>query len=369
MVEDPLGEGLVITGALSLTTHPWLAEHAVFETPILPGTAFLEIALAAAERCGAEAVAELTLQAPLALPAQGAVDLQVSVSGPGEQGGRQISIHSRPRRGGGEEEPGEWTTHATGTLAPDAPPPAEPLAEWPPPGATPIATEGLYERLAEIGLGYGPAFQGLSAAWRSGEEIYAEVSLAPEQQEQAGRYAIHPALLDSALHAGLLGGLDQAEPQIALPFSWGQVSLSATGPGSLRVILTTQGEELQLRAYDQGARPVARVGSLRARPVSPEQLGAARPRPEALLGLAWRALEPPAPEGSPPALATLGESELEGLPHYADIEQLEAAITAGEPAPEAVLFAAAGEEGGEPPTAARAGKRGGAGARQALARL
>ena len=186
VVEDPLGEGLVITGALSLTTHPWLAEHAVFETPILPGTAFLEIALAAAERCGAEAVAELTLQAPLALPAQGAVDLQVSVSGPGEQGGRQISIHSRPRRGGGEEEPGEWTTHATGTLAPDAPPPAEPLAEWPPPGATPIATEGLYERLAEIGLGYGPAFQGLSAAWRSGRRSTPRSPSPPSSKSRQG---------------------------------------------------------------------------------------------------------------------------------------------------------------------------------------
>ena len=40
--------GLVLTGRVSLQTHPWLADHAVLETVLLPGTAFVEIALRAA---------------------------------------------------------------------------------------------------------------------------------------------------------------------------------------------------------------------------------------------------------------------------------------------------------------------------------
>ncbi|KJY23893.1 hypothetical protein VR45_41720, partial [Streptomyces sp. NRRL S-495] len=34
-------DGLVLTGQMSLTTHSWLADHGVFGTVILPGTAFV----------------------------------------------------------------------------------------------------------------------------------------------------------------------------------------------------------------------------------------------------------------------------------------------------------------------------------------
>nr|WP_234352367.1 acyltransferase domain-containing protein [Streptomyces sp. NRRL F-6492] len=42
-VELADGEGAVLTGRLSLRTHPWLADHAVFGTVLLPGTAFVEL--------------------------------------------------------------------------------------------------------------------------------------------------------------------------------------------------------------------------------------------------------------------------------------------------------------------------------------
>ena len=145
-IEDPQGQGLTLTGRISLATHPWLADHAVFETPILPGTAFLELALQAAERCGAKAIGELTLQAPLPLPEQGAVQLQVNVSGQDEEGnGRSRSTHAR--RASEEDEAPEWSTHATGTLTSEAKPAPEPLAAWPPEGAEQIALENLYEQL------------------------------------------------------------------------------------------------------------------------------------------------------------------------------------------------------------------------------
>ena len=51
------------------------------------------------------------------------------------------------------------------------------LSTWPPPGATPVDIDGLYDRLAARGYGYGPAFQGLTAMWRRGDEIFADVSL------------------------------------------------------------------------------------------------------------------------------------------------------------------------------------------------
>ena len=70
---------------------------------------------------------------------------------------------------------------------------------WPPPDSERIETEHAYERLAELGLDYGPAFQGLRNAWRRGEEIFAEVSLAEDERSQA-----RPEVEQDVLGPGLL---------------------------------------------------------------------------------------------------------------------------------------------------------------------
>ncbi|HEY8986901.1 MAG TPA: type I polyketide synthase, partial [Streptomyces sp.] len=56
------GEGLLLTGRVSLRSHPWLADHAVTGTVLLPGTAFVEMALRAGEEFGCDQVEELTLE-------------------------------------------------------------------------------------------------------------------------------------------------------------------------------------------------------------------------------------------------------------------------------------------------------------------
>ena len=60
-------DGVLFTTRLSLADHPWLADHTVFGNMLLPGTAALELALAAGQSIGGHTVAELTLSAPLAL--------------------------------------------------------------------------------------------------------------------------------------------------------------------------------------------------------------------------------------------------------------------------------------------------------------
>ena len=165
-IESPSDGGLTLTGRLSLSTHPWLTDHVIAGTVLLPGTAFLDLALRAGEEAGAETVEELTLQAPLALPEAGAVLIQVSVEGADEEGRRQISIHSRPSTGGEEELSGarEWTCHGSGALSSAAAPVAESLESWPPKNAEPLEVDYLYDVLAEHGLQYGPTFQGLKSS-------------------------------------------------------------------------------------------------------------------------------------------------------------------------------------------------------------
>ncbi|HEY8808593.1 MAG TPA: polyketide synthase dehydratase domain-containing protein, partial [Solirubrobacterales bacterium] len=351
--------GLLLTGRISLATHPWLADHAVLDTVLLPGTAFVEIALQAAERCGAKAIGELTLQAPLVIPELGAVQLQVNVSGEDEQGERQISIHSRPQDGG--EEGAEWAQHASGFLATTAPEP-EPLEAWPPQGAEPVDTVDLYERFADAGFDYGPVFRGLDVAWRLGDEVFAEISLPADQLDSARRFAIHPALLDAALHAAVFGDSSEPDgdekPGIGLPFSWSGVSVRAPGAGAVRVRLARDGDgRLSLDLGDSTGAPLARVDSLAFRPLSAERPGGVGRRGDTLLELEWTEVEVSAPERSPddpPQVATLGSLQLPGIDHHEGVGELAAAIGAGAAVPQAVLFELDRIGGGDPAAGALA---------------
>ncbi len=262
----------VFTGRISLRGLPWLADHAVLDTLLLPGTAFVELALQAAHRSGCGRVDDLTLEAPLPLPDRGGVHVQVVVGAADEEGHRELGIHARPDA---PDTDVPWTRHATGRLsAPDVPAP-EPVGTWPPPGAEAVDVGDLYDRFTALGLGYGPAFQGLRAAWRHGDAVYAEVDL-PEEVTADG-YGLHPALLDTALHTL---ALDAGEPESdvpRLPFSWTDVSAYAGGARALRIRLTRTGEgHAALELSDTSGRPVARVGALRLRPVSAAGLDAVR---------------------------------------------------------------------------------------------
>jgi acyl transferase domain-containing protein/acyl carrier protein len=296
-IEDPQGGGLTFTGRLSLQTHPWLADHAVTGTVLLPGTAFVELALRAGEEVDCELLEELTLAAPLILSEAGAVQIQVAVGASDEQGHREVSIHSRSMATD-EDEPAQWTQNASGRLCAGAPEAPKPLDTWPPEGAEPLDVEFLYDRLAEAGLEYGPAFQGLTRAWRKGEQIFAEVSLAEEQARDAGRFGIHPALLDAALHSIALSLTEPgAKEGLSLPFAWSDVSLFGPCGSELRVALTLDDEQrASLSIADGEGAPLARVGSLSVRPVSPEQLRGGGSRREELLGIQWREISRPAGE-------------------------------------------------------------------------
>ncbi|MFF2197599.1 SDR family NAD(P)-dependent oxidoreductase [Streptomyces sp. NPDC058157] len=283
------GDGLVLTGRLSLSAQPWLSEHRVMGAALLPGTALVDLAIRAADETGCDRVEELTLQTPLVLPAQGAVQLQVTVAGPDDDGRRSVGIHSRPDAAGPDAP---WATHAVGLLAPPAgAAPAQDLAQWPPAGAEPVPLDGSYERLTELGFGYGPLFQGLRALWRRGTEVFAEVSL--PQDTPADGFGVHPALLDSALHAVGLGGLLPDTGQGRIPFAWSGVRLEATGATALRVRLTAPAPDtVSLTAADGSGRTVVSVDSLVLRTVTADQLPAAGgvEHPDALYRLDWPVL-------------------------------------------------------------------------------
>ncbi|WP_116214361.1 type I polyketide synthase [Streptomyces olivoreticuli] len=339
-LELPDSDGVAFTGRLSLATHGWLADHAVMGAVLLPGTAFVELALRAGEHVGCDLLDELTLEAPLILPEQGGVQLRLSLAAPDEAGRRALTLHSRAESAASDEP---WLRHATGTLATggEHPPASEPSA-WPPADAEPVATDGLYEGMADSGFGYGPVFQGLTAAWKRGDEVFAEVRLPEEAGADAKAFGLHPALLDAALHALGLAAAESGGGQGRVPFSWTGVSLHAVGASALRVRISPAGNgSVSLELADVTGAPVASVEGLALRTVAPEQLGAdgaGGAVKDALFRVEWAPVHA-ASAGAVPAgrWAAVGSDAL-GLTAHPDLAALAAAIESGDEAPEYVFF-------------------------------
>ncbi len=271
LVALPDEEGWLATGRVSGRTHPWLTEHVVLGTSIFPGTGFVELGLKAVEIAGAACLAELAMEAPLVVPEQGAAALQLRIGPLDAEGERPFEIHSHPDR-----DPGaEWVRNASGTLSPRAPSAPEPLAEWPPAGAEALEISDFYDRAAELGIDYGPAFQGLRAAYRRGEELFAEVELDSEQAAEAESFGVHPALLDAAVHVQLLGAYRSGE--LMVPFGCSAVRLAAAGASSLRVCIAPTGpESCSLVLADSRGDSVIHAGALHTRAISLPQLRAAQ---------------------------------------------------------------------------------------------
>ncbi|MFJ8747567.1 SDR family NAD(P)-dependent oxidoreductase [Embleya sp. NPDC127516] len=346
------------SGRISLRTHPWLADHAVLDTVLLPGTAFVDLALHAAEATDAPAVEELTLESPLIVHISGAVQLQVALAAPDDTGRRTITIHSRTDDPNTDQP---WTRHATGTLA--APNAAARTASfaaapWPPEHATVIDADELYAALAAVGYGYGPAFQGVRAAWRVGDERFAEVALAAEQRDDAAAFGIHPALLDAALHAGLDTDTGPGSPGgPRLPFSFRGVRLLATGATTLRVRLAPAGPDaLALSVTDATGEPVLSVESLALRPTPDGGLAkTGTSGAGSLHHLDW--VPTPLTAEAIPTVATLTAfTEPAGPAHhsvavgstYAGWPELHAAVEAGSGVPDVVLITVPPSESAPP---------------------
>ncbi|WP_143658782.1 type I polyketide synthase, partial [Streptomyces sp. IMTB 2501] len=336
---------LVLSGRLSLATQPWLADHTVAGTVLLPGTAFVDLVIRAGDEVGCGRLQELVVQSPLVVPAQGAMELQVVVDAAEDDGGRGVGVYARPQGAPGEV----WTRHAQarvvaqGAGSGDGDAEIERLRVWPPEGASPVAVGDSYGVLADRGYGYGPAFQGLRSVWRGADgEVYAEAVLPDVVREDAGRFGIHPALLDAVLHAQQFDEGFAAEG-VWLPFSWSGVSLLATGASALKVVLRRVAEDtVRITAVDPAGEPVVQADAMRMRRADPSRLTDTTPGSDGLFAVEWFPAAVVQAAG-PGSVAVLGADPVavgagvSGVVGYADVLALAAALDAGAALPECVL--------------------------------
>ncbi len=347
-VELAAGDGSVLTARWSVRTHPWLAEHAIAGTVVVPGTALVEAVARAGDELGCGLLAELTLHTPLVLLDDAGIQVQIAVGAADDSGARPVTLHART-------DGSPWTEHATGTLAPATDTTAHPdgdLAAWPPRGAEILPLDGFYTALADRGYDYGPVFRGVRAAWRRGEDVFAEVALPDEATSEAARFGLHPALLDAALHAAGLGPLRRDDDRPGMPFSWTGFRLHATGATALRVRVSPAGPDaVAVAVADTAGGPVAAVDRLAVRPVPDALLDpAAHTARDALFHPEWNAL-PTGSSGSagsaphPAAWALVGagpdEAALDALAgggvRPTTWDDLEALAAGADPAPDVLL--------------------------------
>ncbi|WP_431898280.1 type I polyketide synthase, partial [Micromonospora haikouensis] len=322
---------VVLTGRLSVSTHSWLADHVVSGAVVVPGAVLVELVVRAGDEVGASRVRELTIAAPLTLPAAEAVRVQVRVGAVDDTGAREVTVHAQPD-GDGD---GEWVRHAEGVL--EAAVAEEPtVGAWPPVGVPETDLSGWYDALVGHGLAYGPVFQGLRRVWAGDGEMYAEVALPDDAAESAGRFGVHPALLDAALHPiGLLLAEEASGPRV--PFAFAGAQVHAAGASVLRVRLSRAGSGVRLVAADESGSPVVSVDSLVLR----ELTGVAAPSAadRSVFELTWHA-EDVTPAADVSGAVALGEVDLPDVPAYPDVAALAAAVEAGRPAPDLVLLPA-----------------------------
>ncbi|MGW3993308.1 beta-ketoacyl synthase N-terminal-like domain-containing protein [Amycolatopsis sp. NPDC004772] len=306
VVRLPQSDGLLFTSRLSLRTHPWLADHTIGGVVLFPGTGLVELAVRAGDEAGCPVLDELVTEAPLVVPAQGGVNVQVTVSGPDRNGSRTVDIHS-------ERDDG-WTRHATGTVsATPATGTRFDFTAWPPPDGQRVEIGDFYPDLAERGYAYGPLFQGVRAVWQRGEEVFAEVTLPGDRRDDAARFGLHPALLDAALQTGTIAAAASGQPgKSVMPFSWNRLALHAAGAAGLRVRVAPGGPDaLTVEAADETGAPVLTLASLILREVALDQLDTART--SSLYRVDWPELttvDSVAPAGRAEVLEAFGEEPL-----------------------------------------------------------
>jgi acyl carrier protein len=291
----------VVTGHLSVAAHPWLADHNVLGSTVLPGASLVEMVAAAGLLVGCDTIDELVLAAPLAVDPDTATVVQVTIAAPDDRGGRPVTVHARP-----DVDGVSWTRHAAGVVTSGGTNQSLRQSEWPPTGATPIPIDDLYHRLADLGYDYGPAFRLITAAWRQDDTVYVDVEC---PVGDVTGFTVRPTLLDAVFHVAVAAATDLVEAgQVLLPYAFHGACVSGVDASRLRATVRRTDDRLSASITDHGGRAVASIDTVNLVAVSRSRLAALGTR-DSLFVVEWQPVE--APTQAPGRLWGVGEPSVD----------------------------------------------------------
>ncbi len=205
---------ILFESELSVNLQPFLVDHQVYGMVVLPGAAYLEIALAgAAAAFGAPlyCLQEVLIQEPLILPFDSSRIVQLILTPSGD---RQASFQILSLDAGRVDDATSWIQHAAGKVSADqinTLPTSVSLKDLQARFQEQLSVEEYYQQLQNRGLEYGTSFQGIEQLWRRDGEALGRIRL-PEALVSDAEYHLHPVLMDSGfqlLFASLVGAAEE----------------------------------------------------------------------------------------------------------------------------------------------------------------
>lgn len=271
---DENASGLFWRNHLSVKHRPWLGDHNVGGAPVLPGAAYVEIALAVGATQFPDKpleVSGLDILAPISL------DKTVETRVAYDRHTAQVLIESRPYLAGAD-----WNLNARARIRPDPLGGREHLALDQTPNLINVDLVHLYQEFTARGLNYGPAFRLADSIEIDGDNR-AVISLSSGANSAA--CFLDPCVLDSAMH-GLLAVLKRRPPvtdQSYLPVRFGRVRLFRPGTAieyaEVRVRrATVRDVQSEVDLFDGDGRIVATVSDLRLRATPDANAAPSTPR-------------------------------------------------------------------------------------------
>ncbi|TXI61414.1 type I polyketide synthase [Mycolicibacterium mageritense] len=244
-VDGPVGSGIlgsakelasgdsVYTSRLSVKSQPWLADHVIYGTVVVPGATYAAMALAAV---GTPAHAkDVFFYEPIILPEKSSREVQLTLHPAGGGGEWKFQVHSRPF---GVSDT-EWSLNAEGTVVSGAS--EEPVSEDDPVDEAiermnRMRPQELFETFADLELSWGPNWSGsLKSLWLGEGEAIGDVLVGEELAEQLGTEPMHPVLMDLCTGVAFpafpaLLAAEQGVNDLFLPLRYGQVTLKEKMP-------------------------------------------------------------------------------------------------------------------------------------------
>lgn len=280
-IRSPKLSGTLYETELGIEFPTFLNDHRIFETAIFPGTGYMEMAFAAAVQAfpGQNwSLADVAIREALLLPEEGEKTVQIAVS-PVEAGKAGFEIFSL------NEPDDSWKHHASGSIVLDSQGTASQRINFEQIKATcstQIDGAGFYQQLAELGVQYGPSFQGLREIWQGEHQAFGKVMLSSADAGESHQYQLHPALLDSCFHLLGVATPSSAEQndKVYVPVGLQALRLYQAGQSavwahvSLELPITKEDGTLKesllgnLKLYSDDGSPVAEITGLQIMQVS-----------------------------------------------------------------------------------------------------
>jgi acyl transferase domain-containing protein/acyl carrier protein len=256
LAQDLASGDTVYTSRLSVKTQPWLADHIIYGTVVVPGATYAAMAVAAVS--APAQVRDVFFYEPIILGDKDSREVQLTLHQRDDGQGWTFQVHSRPY---GDRE-ADWSLNASGTVGTtieDAPmsdsgDSLDAALER----LTRTRPQQLFDTFADNELSWGPTWcSSLKSLWVGTGEAVGDIAIGAELGEHIGGEPIHPVLLDLSTGiagAALLAATEQAdvEPDLFLPLRYGRVEVHERMPRRFycRAKWQTGGVDSETQVFD-----------------------------------------------------------------------------------------------------------------------